>query len=155
MICEVCGKNVPRLRKVLIEGAVMNVCDECARLGVPVEDKKVLKPRVVHNQPQQREQRRQNDFPDESEVLVEDYGERVRRARESRNLTLEEAAKKLLEKKNVLSKIERGEMKPDRELIRKLEKFYSIKLTEKVSHEASVSKVKGEGLTLGDIIKKG
>ncbi|HEU12564.1 MAG TPA: TIGR00270 family protein, partial [Euryarchaeota archaeon] len=139
MICEVCGKNVPRLRKVLIEGAVMNVCDDCARLGVPIEEKKIVKREHPQMVPQQREQRKQNDLLDESEVLVDDYGERLRHARESRNLSLEDAAKKLLEKKNVLSKIERGEMKPDKELIRKLERFYSIKLTEKVIHGETIS----------------
>jgi putative transcription factor len=154
MICEVCGKNVPRLRKVIIEGAVMNVCDDCARLGVPLEEKKAIKQTSIHRVPQVKESKKQNDVLDENEVLVDDYGERIRRARESRNLTLEDAAKKLLEKKNVLSKIERGEMKPDKDLIKKLEKFYSIKLTEKISSVQETTKYKKESLTLGDIIKK-
>ncbi len=153
MICEVCGKNVPRLRKVLIEGAVMNVCDECAKLGVPINESNIPK---IHRtvQPNKKEVRKKEDLLDESEVLVDDYGERLKRARESRNLSLEEAAKKLLEKKNVLSKLERGEMRPDKELIKKLEKFYGIKLTEKVAIAAPENKHKEDTITLGDIIKK-
>ena len=39
MICELCGKDVPRLHKVVIEGVIMNVCDECAKFGKEAEEK--------------------------------------------------------------------------------------------------------------------
>ncbi|MEM0150506.1 MAG: multiprotein bridging factor aMBF1 [Thermoplasmata archaeon] len=153
MICEVCGKEVPRLKKVIIEGAIMNVCDECAKLGIPVEEKKVTNIHKYVKEPK-IEKTRKDDLLDENEILVDDYGERLKRARESKNLTLEEAAKKLLEKKNVLSKLEKGEMRPDKNLIKKLEKFYGIKLTEKITISVTESKSKKENLTLGDLIKK-
>ncbi|MDP8011234.1 MAG: multiprotein bridging factor aMBF1 [Thermoplasmata archaeon] len=158
MICEVCGKNVPRLRKVLIEGAVMNVCDDCAKLGTPIEknDLKINKsvPHVIHHEQEKKVPRKKEDVLDEEMVLVDDYGERIKNARLSMNLSLEDAAKKLLEKKNVLSKIERNEMKPDKELIRKLEKFYNIKLMEKVTVLPGEQKTVKNSLTLGDLIKK-
>ena len=34
MICEMCGKNVTFLRKVTIEGVLLEVCSECAKFGV-------------------------------------------------------------------------------------------------------------------------
>ena len=37
MDCEMCGKSVPRLSKVRIDGAVLNVCDSCAKFGTPAE----------------------------------------------------------------------------------------------------------------------
>jgi len=160
MICEVCGKNVPRLRKVLIEGAIMNVCDECAKLGTPIEkpNLKVQRTPMPQNiqahHVEEKHQKKKDDMLDEEMVLVDDYGERVRKARDAMNLSLEDAAKKLLEKKNVLSKIERGEMKPDRELIKKLERFYNIKLMEKVTVIPGEQKTVKNTLTLGDLIKK-
>lgn len=159
MICEVCGKNVPRLRKVLIEGAVMNVCDNCAKLGTPldkVKEKnvpKIVNPQITHVQ-EKKIQRKKEDALDEEMILVEDYGERIRKARDAMNLTLDDVAKKLQEKKNVLSKIERNEMKPDKELIKKLEKFYGIKLMEKVTTMPGEQKTIKNSLTLGDLIKK-
>ncbi|MGC8564941.1 MAG: multiprotein bridging factor aMBF1 [Thermoplasmata archaeon] len=160
MICEVCGKNVPRLRKVLIEGAIMNVCDECAKLGTPIEKPNVKvqrspMPQNIHtHHVEEKHQKKKDDMLDEEMVLVDDYGERVRKARDAMNLSLEDAAKKMLEKKNVLSKIERGEMKPDRELIKKLERFYNIKLMEKVTAIPGEQKTVKNTLTLGDLIKK-
>ncbi len=160
MICEVCGKNVPRLRKVLIEGAIMNVCDECAKLGTPIEKPKVKVqrtpvPQNIHtHHVEEKHQKKKEDMLNEEMVLVDDYGERVRKARDAMNISLEDAAKKMLEKKNVLSKIERGEMKPDRELIKKLERFYNIKLMEKVTVLPGEQKTVKNSLTLGDLIKK-
>ncbi len=163
MICEVCGKDVPKLHKVLIEGAIMNVCDECAKLGVPIEkeEKKNVSPIYTKNvhKPKEvkpKEKKSEIDMLDNELVLVEDYGERIKNARLSMNLTLDEAAKKLQEKKNVLSKIERGEMKPDMNMIKKLEKFYNIKLMEKVtSHPGTnLNNKNNESMTLGDVAKK-
>ena len=54
----------------------------------------------------------------------------------------------------MLSKLEKGEMRPDKNLIKKLEKFYGIKLTEKITISVTESKSKKENLTLGDLIKK-
>ncbi len=161
MICEVCGKNVPRLRKVLIEGAIMNVCDVCAKLGTPIEKENVkvhknVPPVNVHSShiQEKKVQRKKEDVFDGEMVLVDDYGERIKNARMSMNLSLEDAAKKLLEKKNVLSKIERSEMKPDRELIKKLERFYGIRLMEKITNVPGDQKSVKDSLTLGDLIKK-
>lgn len=158
MICEVCGKNVPRLRKVLIEGAILNVCDDCAKLGTPIE-KPVAKVKEtvsapVHQIKHYEEKHSKKDLLDEEMVLVEDFGERVKQARIAMNLSLEDAAKKLQEKKNVLSKIERNEMKPDRELTKKLEKFFNIKLMEKITTLPGEEKTVKNSLTLGDMIKK-
>ncbi len=164
MICEVCGKDVPKLHKVLIEGAVMNVCDDCAKLGIPLEkeEKRNIAPVYIKQPNKPRENRPkerkniENQMLDNENVLVENYGELLRNARMAMNLSLEDAAKKLQEKKNVLSKLERGEMKPDKSLIRKLEKFYNIKLTEKVtSHPGTGMENKNtESMTLGDLTKK-
>ena len=33
MICEMCGKEVPLTKTVVIEGSRLNVCPNCARFG--------------------------------------------------------------------------------------------------------------------------
>ncbi len=155
MICEMCGKDVPRLHRVMIEGAILNVCDSCARFGVPVEEKHE-RPKSVNVQAKnvQKIKSKKEDLLEEEFVLVENYGTILKNAREKMNLSLEDAAKKLLEKKNVLSKIEREEMRPDKNLIKKLEKFYNVKITEKPTITKINEVTKKENVTLGDLIKE-
>ena len=62
--------------------------------------------------------------------MVPEYAQIVREARERLSWTQEDLASKLLEKKNVLSKVERGELQPDIKLARKLEKLLDIRLLE-------------------------
>jgi Predicted transcription factor, homolog of eukaryotic MBF1 len=47
------------------------------------------------------------------------------------NLSQEDFAKKLQEKKNLIAKIEREEIKPDLQTARKIEKMLGVKLLEK------------------------
>jgi len=158
MICELCGRDVPRLKKVVIEGVIMNVCNECAKFGKEIKgneipkEVKYLPPEVVKER-LEKKHRRRRDYLDEEEVLVEDYPEVVRRARERKGLTQEELAKRILEKKTVISKIERGEMRPDEKLIKKLEKALDIKLKEKVAVTYKKDSKSSGALTLGDLLK--
>lgn len=158
MICELCGRDVPRLKKVVIEGVIMNVCNECAKFGKEIKgneipkEVKYLPPEVVRER-LERKHRRRRDYLDEEEVLIEDYPEVVRKARERLGLTQEELAKRILEKKTVISKIERGEMRPDERLIKKLEKALNIKLKEKVAVTYKKDTKSSGALTLGDLLK--
>ena len=157
MICELCGRDVPRLRKVVIEGVILNVCDECAKFGKEIRDGEIpsevkyVPPEVIRERIERKKKRKYRDI-DEEEVLVEDYPERIRKAREKLGMTQEELAKKILEKKTVISKLERGEMHPDEKLIKKLEKALGIKLTEKVTTTYRKEEKKVRGLTIGDLI---
>ncbi len=158
MICELCGKDVPRLHRVIIEGVVLNVCDECAKFGKEIKgnevpkDVKYLPPEIIRERIERRRRRRDRTL-EEEEILVEDYPERIRDAREKLHLTQEDLAKIILEKKTVISKIERGEMRPDEKLIKKLEKALHIKLKEKVTTVHREEKKKVRGLTLGDMLE--
>lgn len=157
MICELCGRDVPRLRKVVIEGVILNVCDECAKFGKEIKngeipkDVKYIPPEVIRERVERKKRRRYRDL-DEEEVLVEDYAERIRHARERLGMTQDELAKKILEKRTVISKLERGEMHPDEALIKKLEKALGIKLKEKVTATYRKEEKKTRALTLGDLI---
>ncbi len=158
MICELCGKDVPRLHKVIIEGVVLNVCDECAKFGKEIKngqvpkDVKYIPPEIIRERIERKRKRSSRDI-DEEEILVEDYSERIRNARERLGLTQEKLAKMILEKRTVISKLERGEMRPDEKLIKKLEKALNIKLKEKVTGGYRKEQKKVRGLTLGDMLK--
>ncbi len=62
---------------------------------------------------------------------MEDYARLIKSKREQMGMTQEELAQKILERKNVLSNIERGELLPDINTAKKLEKVLNIKLIEK------------------------
>ena len=159
MICELCGKEVSHLKKVIIEGVILNVCDECAKFGKEIKGNKIpkdikyLPPEIVRERLERKRHRGRRDYLEDEEVLAEDYSKRIREAREKLGMTQDELAKKLMERKTVISKIERGEMRPDEKLIKKLENVLNIKLKEKASSIYRKEKKKAAPLTLGDLIK--
>jgi len=100
-------------------------------------------------------------LPGEELELIEDFGERVKRARLRLGLTQEDLAKQLNEKLTIIKKIETGEYKPPIELARKLERFLKIRLlvpAEEFLNEPIdryVARGGFSGVSLGDLLKKG
>ena len=131
MECEICGRQVSdNPKKAKIEGSVMIVCDECAKLG------------KIQKAPPKEE-------------LVEDFNVKIRKARESKNLSREELGQKIYEKVSVINRIESGKMIPDIRLTKKLENALNITLIENVE-ELDLSKYTGnpsQGRTLGNVVK--
>lgn len=128
--CEVCGKPIygkPYL--VIIEGVVMRVCDECARLGTPYNTQS--QGNAARTQPQ-RPVPRPRERPKEEEleelVVAPDYNKLVKDARERMGLTQEELAAKVGVKTSVISKIESGRFRPDIPTARRLEGVLKIKI---------------------------
>lgn len=145
MDCEMCGKKVPHLEKVRIEGAVLNVCDSCAKLGTPaesirtrfsttsahsnIEPIKMPQKRIVVPPSRPFSKRKRRDDIEKLDVVPE-YAELIKSARSKLSMTQDELAAKLLEKKNVISSIERGDLLPEIKTARKLERLLNIKLLE-------------------------
>ena len=156
MICEMCGKKVSNLKTVLIEGSMLNVCPNCARFGKPVKPEIAATPVEIAQRLELREKRlrTKNVFENIENELVDDYAKKIRDARTKMNLTPEELGKRINEKKTVITKIESGNMKPDENLIKKLETTLNIKLTEKTKTEKVETKRTGGELTIGDLIKR-
>lgn len=117
--CEVCGRNVARTRRSEIDGVILEVCDNCAGLGEEREEPKKLYVR------------REIDYGEleEPKELVPDFAPMIRRAREKRNLTQDEAAMKMGLSHQIYKRIENG-LKPDEATARKIQKFYGINLYE-------------------------
>jgi putative transcription factor len=160
--CEVCGCKIPgKPFNVMIEGARLTVCDECAKHGTICYDEP--RPKPVFSKPRAapvtlRVQTRTLAPPIDATVeLTEDYGTRIRKAREKLGLSHEELGKKLNEKVSLLKKIEIGKMMPSDKLATALEHVLKVKLIvpkkeEKVP-QTKVAKTISRELTLGDLIQ--
>ncbi len=153
-----CGKEVPYLKTVVIEGAVLKVCDDCARFGKEVSPKEARKyargSAAIEEKLELREKRmREKDILEEEEVLDPDFPDKVRTARMKLGMTQEDLARKINEKHSVIAKVEHGDLIPDENLRKKLEKTLGIDLMVKIEpvHVQKRSEQR-RGLTLGDLI---
>jgi len=138
--CEICGKEA--VKRAEIDGATVNVCEECARYG------KVLP------EPVKRKPKSEPKMPDSSKYVDPDYPELVKKAREKKGLKIGELAKRINEKESVVSRLETGHLSPPLKLARKLESFLDIKLIlEYEDRQISRSDKEGSGLTIGDVVE--
>jgi putative transcription factor len=149
----------------MIEGARLTVCGECAKHGKICYDEP--RPKQVFPKPKAapvafRVQTRPSTPPvDTSVELTEDYGTRIRKAREKLGLSHEELGKRLNEKVSLLKKIEMGKMTPSDKLATALEHILKVKLIVPRKEEkvppAKIHRALSRELTLGDLIhlKKG
>ncbi|MCS7131319.1 MAG: multiprotein-bridging factor 1 family protein [Hadesarchaea archaeon] len=116
MECEVCGVEITgEPCRVLIDGAVMLVCERCSGIGRKlegVERRLTIEPWL--------------DMPE----LVEDYPKRIRQARERLGLTQEELAKRLAERASVVKRLEAGTLVPNEQLVKKIHRVLGIRLIE-------------------------
>ena len=144
--CELCGKDADSLTKVKIEGAKLKACDSCKELGEEVETKSKQE-RTRKTKKKSRSSKRRN-----TKVLVDNYGERVKDAREDETLSINELADEMNIKSSVLKKIEREEFKPDKTLAQSLSQRLDIKLyTNPEAYDVESSTGDDRDATLGDV----
>lgn len=139
----------------------MSVCGNCVKFGVEqagAQAEVTGRSRVTQSLERRAARGRSRDvFEEMSEELVEDYGARVRRARESRGWTLEQLGARLKERRDTLAKVEGNSYHPEEALIKKLERELGIKLKEKLEAPSGVGgkpATPDKALTLGDLIKQ-
>jgi putative transcription factor len=138
--CVLCGSKATRKAKV--EGTIIDVCDDCVKFGKEI-------PRIEFKKTNKAIPEIEDD-----DILVKDFHKIIRKARERKKLTQEELAKKLKEKASVIKRIEEG-WKPSMKLIEKIEKFFEIKLREKIEENILDKKLNSKNLTIGDIVEIG
>ncbi|MEM2128769.1 MAG: multiprotein bridging factor aMBF1 [Candidatus Methanosuratincola sp.] len=154
MNCEICGKKIVGFpARISIEQSVLLVCQDCSKFGTKIDRTTARKlestspkpgPKKLVVKPQRKE--RFEEF-----ILVENYGELIRKSRENAKISREELAKRLGEKESVIRRIESGEMYPTAELTVKLERLLKIKLKATVERVESGSKPTLTSVTLGDV----
>lgn len=162
VICELCGKEVPRTRTVSVDGTLLSVCGDCSRFGVePAAPPRDRRRTATSSVTERLERRRRRMTPKDiyeaegnGEDVVEDLGVRVRRAREEREWKQADLGAKINEKESVVAKIESGRIAPGPALVRKLERVLGLKLTEKVAPVPVKKPAPSGPLTVGDLIKR-
>lgn len=165
MPCEMCGKDAP-LKRAVIEGTKMQVCSDCLEYGTEVSEPTTSSPgsspapsgaSTSGGPSRSSEGSGSPDVYEETEeVLAEDYGEVIRKARENEGLTVEELSDEINEKRSTIAKTERGEHHPSDDLVQRLERFLNVNLMVEMEPSQRVSKSGSSssgGVTLGDLIK--
>ncbi len=151
---------------MVIEGAKLTVCTECAKHGTDTWEPKPAGPtqtrptQLAHGVPVkgpiQIKKKVITARVDVSQELVEEYADVIRNARERLGYTHEDLGKKISEKESVLRKIELGKMAPNDLLTSKLEHTLKIKLLVPVAEEkVPIPKTASHEFTLGDAVKIG
>jgi putative transcription factor len=152
---------------VIIEGAKLTVCNECAKHGkttweepapkLKLQPQKQSTTGIIIQAPIQIRKRIMQAKVDTSEEITENYSEIIRQAREKLGFSTEDLGLKINERETVLRKIETGKLKPNNLLVSKLEHLLKIKLLVPVSEEkvtTNIPKIASHELTLGDLIKE-
>jgi putative transcription factor len=175
--CEMCGAETGSPKTVKVEGAELDVCDDCADFGTEVQTQDTSSTSTKYSTSSSSGSSSSSsssggrsggssgggggggsrrDMFDEMDEVVQDYDDRIRDGREDRGLTQEELADQLNEKASLIRKLERGDVLPNDTVQRKLEKALDLSLSAGGSGddtEWSGGSSTGE-TTLGDVVKR-
>ena len=157
MLCEMCGAESANLEPRKVSGSVLRVCTSCAGMGKQTSYRESVGHRAFVAQTlEKREQKtRYKDISSDEKVLISNYGDVVRKARERKGLDHVTLAMKISEKKSIITSVESGNMKPNEKLIKKLENFLNINLMEDVEeNSSSYNPASKKNLTMGDLINQ-
>ena len=161
MQCEMCGETVRGTPKLVrVEGAELRVCSRCEKFGTEVQQKRVQQasrpvtrtPGAPAPAPAAQTAYRKRDLFDYIEGdIVEDYAERIRKARMEKGLSQKDLAMQMKEKEHLIKKIENSELIPEENVRKKIEKVLEIHLVESMAG-GEEKKAKGSlAPTLGDL----
>ncbi len=156
MICEMCGKDQGQFFNAKVEGSTMTVCGGCAKYA---SEKRPMRAAVPVRKQQGVQSRRpvyEEDRTERIQIIVPNFAQLIKEAREKKGLKQEQLAKQLAEKESLLHSLESGKHKPSMDLARKLERHLRISLIlqHEEKHEGSGAKKKSGPLTIGDMIKQ-
>lgn len=172
--CELCGSETADPRSIKIEGAELDVCDSCASLGTEVRQSANEQPTSKYStdattsKPNRsttsgstggggggRSRGSTADVFDSLGDLAQDYDDRIRIAREERDMSQAELADELNEKASVIRRLERGETLPSDAVQAKLEQFLDIDLSGGSVDTAEWSNEEGgQSFTLGELAER-
>ena len=162
--CEVCGREVRAVNEIALEGAKLLACSRCAKLGEPVRRPTTRpytsKPRTAlhpssppsHQIPSYRRKTKPRYSPREL-VAVEDFRHLIRKAREHRDMSQQDVARKLNERASVIAKLESGKMTPTIKIARKLERLFNLTLLEEAESIDLSPASHPSNTTLGDVVQ--
>ncbi|MBB6646265.1 multiprotein bridging factor aMBF1 [Halobellus ruber] len=174
--CEMCGSEQSSLTTVKVEGAELQLCDDCKEFGTEVRTESSSSTSTKYSTSSSGgsgssgsggstgagggssgggSTRRRRDMFDDMDEIAADYDQRIREAREGRGLSQEDLAKSLNEKASLIRKLERGDMLPSDDVRSKVESELGISLVE--GEDADDTEWSGDSsttTTLGDVVKR-
>ena len=160
MGCDMCGAD-GELFVCAVEGVDMQLCNNCKIYGEIKRRIPTAKEIIKEEKRSIREERRPttrttNTINEQStEIVIEDFGKKIKVAREARGLTQEELAKRLAIKESKLHKYETGSFVPTMDMIHSLERALGITLTESyVEKKQEINRTTSGPLTIADMIKR-
>ena len=180
--CEMCGAETSSPNTVKVEGAELDVCDDCADFGTEVRTQESSSSSTKYSTSSSSGSGSgssgssgssssgtsassgggggggsRRDMFDQMDEVAQDYDQRIQEAREAAGLNQEELANQLNEKASLIRKLERGDTLPSDSVQQKLESELDIVLTEGGGSaddtEWSGGSSDGE-YTLGDVVQR-
>jgi putative transcription factor len=172
--CEMCGAETSDPNRVKIEGAELDVCDNCTEFGTEVRTEESSSTSTKYSTSSSGSgssgstssggstgsssggRSRRDDVYDDLEELAPDYGDRIRQAREGAGMSQEDLAKQLNEKASLIRKLEHGDTLPSDDVQGKIERALEVDLTVSGGDEEaewSGGSSTGE-YTLGDMVER-
>ena len=170
--CEMCGKEVSSPSRVKIEGAELDVCDECTDFGTELKTEDSSSSTSTKYSTSSSGSSgsssssssssssggggRRRDMFDEMDEIAQDFDDQIRSARESKGLSQKELAQQLNEKASLIRKLEQGNSLPSDDVRTKIEKSLGIDLSAGGStddEEWSGGSSDGS-YTLGDVVQR-
>jgi len=156
-----CGEAIrgsPKL--VRVEGAELQVCSKCEKFGTEVQQVRrtdLARPAVSRQgaakapaaSPSAYRKRDLFDYMEGD--IVEDYADRIRKARMAKGLSQKDLAMLIKEKEHLIKKIENAELMPEEDVRKKLEKALEIRLVDAPVDEAEKKIQSKLAPTLGDL----
>jgi len=171
-----CGSEQPSLTTVKVEGAELQLCDDCKEFGTEVRTESSSSQSTKYSTSSSGgsgsggsgggstgsgsggsggSTRRRRDMFDDMDEIVAEYDQRIRDAREGRGISQEDLAKELNEKASLIRKLERGDMLPSDDVRSKLETELGISLIEgQEADDTEWSSGDATTTTLGDVVKR-
>jgi putative transcription factor len=133
-----CGKSVPDVNTVKVEGAILKLCPTCSKFGAIIETNEVSSPgertvtaplAATRLSVRQKKREERDVFTELPPLELDpDWPKKIRAARESMGLTQEAFGNILNEKISVIHKLEGGEIQPPDAMVRKIERTLKIRL---------------------------
>lgn len=168
--CEMCGAEKSSLTTTKVEGAELELCDDCSDFGTEVKTESTSTTSTKYSTSSSdgsgsssstsdgsggSSSRPRRDMFDQMDEIASDYDERIRAARERDELSREELAGELNEKASLIGKLERGDILPSDDVKEKLEKRLEISLSEgSGDDDASWESDSSMTQTLGDVVER-
>ncbi|ERG95574.1 MAG: TIGR00270 family protein [Haloquadratum walsbyi J07HQW2] len=173
-----CGSDQSSLTTVKVEGAELELCGDCKGFGTEVRTESSSSASTKYSTSSSSSgsdestadstgnttssststsggSSRRRDMFDNMDEIAADYDDRIRQARESRNLSQEDLADSLNEKASLIRKIERSDILPSDDVREKIERRLDISLVEGTdTDDDEWSGGSSTTTTLGDVVKR-